>query len=98
MSSVRAKTSHRRNAMQLDTSRKSDGADSLLEHDHLCILYEDNGDLSRKCATLTRGGIAAGFRCFYVFDSVLSCNIAALLGNDAQENGTIVNAEDLMEF
>lgn len=96
MSIVRAKISRHKDAVRLDDSQKSDYADTLLEHNHLCVFYHDNKDLSRTCVALAQSGIAAGFRCLCVFNSAVSSNIAVLFGNAAPESGSVISAEELM--
>lgn len=98
MSSVRANAPHHKHAVRFDVLKKADGADTTFEHNHLCVFYHDNKDLSRRCVALAQSGIAAGFRCLFVFNSAVSCNISVLFGNAAQEDGSVVSADELMSL
>lgn len=96
MSMVHANGPHPKHAARSNSPLKSDCVDWPLEHNHLCIFYHDNKDLSHRCVALAQSGIAAGFRCLFVFNNAVSSNIAAFFGDAEHEGGTIVSTEELM--
>jgi DNA-binding SARP family transcriptional activator len=96
MSTVRANRPHHKNTARSNPSLKSGCVDQLLEHNHLCVFYHDNKDLSRRCVALAQSGITAGFRCLFVFNNAVSSNIAVLFGDAARESGSAISADELM--
>lgn len=98
MSTVHAKRPGHESAAPISPSEKPDCADTRSEHNHLCVFYQDNKDLSRRSVALAQSGMAAGFRSLFVFNNAVSYNIAVLFGNAAQESGSVISAEELMGF